>query len=220
MERNNCNIIKDLIPLCIDGVASEDSMKCVEEHIQTCEDCRHQMELMKRSIAVPDEKEVRMKEAEGFKKMKKSILMGLVIAVCVTLVLSVGGFTAYAIARNVIQKKNETTIRGTWYKDGEEVISFTSWGIAHINEKFLKEDIGLFEGVAAYYLSDPSCVRFIQEEDYVKPEKRDAFEKYFNIRDDDEDFDISIEFQLKASEEQLTLYLGGEEYMVLDGSAE
>lgn len=40
------------------------------------------------------------------------------------------------------------------------------------------------------------------------------------LRDDEEDFDFSIEFQLKASEEQLTLYLGGEEYMVLDGSAE
>lgn len=47
-----------------------------------------------------------MKETEGLKKMKKTILMGLVIAACVTLVLSVGGFTAYAIARNVKQQKN------------------------------------------------------------------------------------------------------------------
>ena len=102
-----------------------------------------------------------MKETEGLKKMKKTILMGLVIAACVTLVLSVGGFTAYAIARNVKQQKNEKTIRGTWYKDGEEVISFTSWGIAHINEKFIKDDIGLFEGVAAYYLSDPKIINRI-----------------------------------------------------------
>ena len=161
-----------------------------------------------------------MKETEGLKKMKKTILMGLVIAACVTLVLSVGGFTAYAIARNVKQQKNEKTIRGTWYKDGEEVISFTSWGIAHINEKFIKDDIGLFEGVAAYYLSDPSCVRFIQEVDYVKPEVRDAFKEYHGITDGDDNCDYSIEFQIKASEEQLTLYLCGEEYMVLDGNAE
>ncbi|WP_051656905.1 RNA polymerase sigma factor [Butyrivibrio sp. AE3004] len=32
------------------------------------------------------------------------------------------------------------------------------------------------KGVAAYYLSYPICVRFIQEEDYVKPEAREAFE--------------------------------------------
>lgn len=36
----NCNIIKDLIPLYIDGCCSEESEKIVTEHIQNCDACR------------------------------------------------------------------------------------------------------------------------------------------------------------------------------------
>lgn len=36
----NCNIIKDLIPLYIDGCCSEESKKTVEEHIENCNECK------------------------------------------------------------------------------------------------------------------------------------------------------------------------------------
>ena len=35
-----CEIIKDLIPLCSEGLCSEESRIAVEEHIKTCETCR------------------------------------------------------------------------------------------------------------------------------------------------------------------------------------
>ena len=40
MEKITCNVIKDLLPLYIDNVLSEDSSKLVEDHINTCESCR------------------------------------------------------------------------------------------------------------------------------------------------------------------------------------
>ena len=36
----NCNIVKDLIPLYIDGCCSEESEKVVEEHIKDCNECK------------------------------------------------------------------------------------------------------------------------------------------------------------------------------------
>ncbi len=36
----DCNIIKDLIPLCIDDCCSEESAKIVKEHIENCPDCK------------------------------------------------------------------------------------------------------------------------------------------------------------------------------------
>lgn len=36
----NCNIIKDLIPLYIDGCCSKESEKIVSEHIKCCDDCK------------------------------------------------------------------------------------------------------------------------------------------------------------------------------------
>ena len=35
-----CEVIRDLLPLCADGVASQESRTAVEEHIHTCEACR------------------------------------------------------------------------------------------------------------------------------------------------------------------------------------
>lgn len=43
----NCNIVKDLIPLYIDGCCSEESEKIVEEHIRDCDDCKRLLEDMK-----------------------------------------------------------------------------------------------------------------------------------------------------------------------------
>ncbi len=43
----NCNVVKDLIPLYIDGCCSEESIKIVEEHINDCSDCRKLLEDMK-----------------------------------------------------------------------------------------------------------------------------------------------------------------------------
>ena len=43
----NCDIVKDLIPLYIDGCCSEESSKIVEEHIRDCVDCKKLLDDMK-----------------------------------------------------------------------------------------------------------------------------------------------------------------------------
>lgn len=47
----NCNVIKDLIPLYIDGCCSEESQKIVKEHIESCKNCRQLFDDMN---TVPD----------------------------------------------------------------------------------------------------------------------------------------------------------------------
>ena len=54
----NCDVIKDLIPLCIDGCCSEESEKIVKEHIESCDACRKLFEDMRTSsdmIRVPSD---------------------------------------------------------------------------------------------------------------------------------------------------------------------
>lgn len=46
---NKCSIIGDLMPLCAEGLASEDSVKLVEQHITGCESCRTAYEELKSS---------------------------------------------------------------------------------------------------------------------------------------------------------------------------
>ena len=45
---DNCNIIRDLMPLVIDEVASEDSTHSVHTHIDHCESCRTYFDGMKK----------------------------------------------------------------------------------------------------------------------------------------------------------------------------
>lgn len=41
--KNECNIVRDLLPLCIEDMASPDSAVFVGKHLETCEDCRREM---------------------------------------------------------------------------------------------------------------------------------------------------------------------------------
>lgn len=43
----NCAVIKDLIPLYIDGCCSEESERAVEEHLKDCSECKKLFEEMK-----------------------------------------------------------------------------------------------------------------------------------------------------------------------------
>lgn len=45
--RNECNIIRDILPLYIDEIVSEDTISFVEEHLEKCAACRAELENMK-----------------------------------------------------------------------------------------------------------------------------------------------------------------------------
>lgn len=45
--KNNCDIIRDLLPLYVDGVCSQDSAKLVEEHLTDCQSCRELLDKLR-----------------------------------------------------------------------------------------------------------------------------------------------------------------------------
>ena len=51
--KEKCEIIRDLLPLVQDGVASEASCRLVREHLETCEECRSAYSLD--PLKMPDE---------------------------------------------------------------------------------------------------------------------------------------------------------------------
>lgn len=55
-----CEVIRDLLPLCADGVASDESRAAVDAHIQTCGECRALYE----SMCVPVERQQPTKEPD------------------------------------------------------------------------------------------------------------------------------------------------------------
>ena len=83
-----CDVIKDLLPLYIDDVLSDDSKSIVEEHFQDCEECRKLYEVM-----IADNKVVNVaEEYDGFgksmKKVKRHFNIRTIVAVLLALALS------------------------------------------------------------------------------------------------------------------------------------
>ena len=81
----DCEIIKDLIPLYVDGVCSEESKAKVEEHIEHCPDCLMTVERMKSHLVLPMEDSSGVKGFKKFvnKKIRKSV--GGYIDICAAL---------------------------------------------------------------------------------------------------------------------------------------
>lgn len=80
----DCNIVRDLIPLYIDGCCSEESRKLVEDHIEICPACRELLEEMKApsEIASTSEAPVTMSRLNDWRaSVLQSILLFLSFAV-------------------------------------------------------------------------------------------------------------------------------------------
>ncbi|MFR3921316.1 MAG: zf-HC2 domain-containing protein [Dysosmobacter welbionis] len=65
MDQLDHDIVQDLLPLYHDGVCSDKSRAAVEEHLQTCQDCRKALEEM--DTQLPTEK-VAVDDAAAVKK--------------------------------------------------------------------------------------------------------------------------------------------------------
>lgn len=80
MKEINCNIIRDMLPLYVDDVVSNDTKTMVEEHLEHCEECQKEVNLMKHEVYIPAEKEDSI--IKNFKKKwryKKLVISGLSI---------------------------------------------------------------------------------------------------------------------------------------------
>ena len=50
MKKNECNVVRDLMPLVLDRAASDESRELVEDHISSCGECRKQYDAMKTDL--------------------------------------------------------------------------------------------------------------------------------------------------------------------------
>lgn len=87
----NCNIMRDLMPLCIDGAASDDSHRAVSRHIADCDEClkyyREMQTDMTRALeSRPTEDEVKQAMRLVARKRRRRILL-IVLASAAGLIL-------------------------------------------------------------------------------------------------------------------------------------
>lgn len=133
----SCALIRDLMPLCADGVASEESRAAVEEHIRSCNDCRALYMRLRAPVEVStDAREVDCLAA--MKRQKKENrrfllrLYGITLAVMLLLLLIWPGrlllrgrawmLQSTAVSRETVEKEMPQALLTRDEKDLAQVI--------------------------------------------------------------------------------------------------
>ena len=74
--KTECSVVRDLLPLYVEDMVSEETAAYIGEHLESCEECRAELESLKGSaeIAVMEEKPaMRADNAKPFKKIMKKM---------------------------------------------------------------------------------------------------------------------------------------------------
>ncbi|MCQ2561514.1 MAG: DUF4825 domain-containing protein [Clostridia bacterium] len=102
----SCQVVRDLLPIYIDGLTSDETNAVLENHLESCPECRSILEAMQSGeSADPDgsDTEKDVKEIDYLKKNRKIFKNSVIAAVIAALVLSCGffGYRKYGVERPV-----------------------------------------------------------------------------------------------------------------------
>ncbi len=90
--KNECEIVRDLLPLYAEGLTSASSNELIEEHIRTCNECRELLDSMKNELppeAENEKKELPLKEFSKTFSRKKRELALMIAALAASAVIAV-----------------------------------------------------------------------------------------------------------------------------------
>lgn len=103
MSKISCGIIKDLLPLYIDGVCSSDSIDLIEEHLKNCPLCEAEfMNLQNNTDIKPEiDKDIDKAIKNANKKIKKGkkkvIIKTICVVLCIAMLSSIFIFFQYPL---------------------------------------------------------------------------------------------------------------------------
>lgn len=119
MKENNCNIIKDVLPLYVDDVVSEDTKKMVNNHLEDCQECRKELDLMKKEIYIPAEKEITVIKNFNKKFKQKKLIVSAISIILTGLMLFGMFFLTFHYARFIPYSESLIKIQ----EEGDELVS-------------------------------------------------------------------------------------------------
>lgn len=91
MNKDTCDIVKDLLPLYIDDILSDSSRVLVEEHIKTCPKCRKDLESYGKRVVLPMDTDIdpfkKISYKFKFQKMSIALLLSIIMLFLVSRII-------------------------------------------------------------------------------------------------------------------------------------
>lgn len=128
MSKIDCYLIRDLLPLVVDGITSEETTKAVQEHIECCASCKKEYEQLQQELVLPQNADIRCESAKALQAMKyhmrwKRIALAI-SSVLVTVVLVVSGYLVFqnvGVVHDFFDPMIHASIRNNDTTDWQEV---------------------------------------------------------------------------------------------------
>ena len=124
----SCEVVRDLLPSYLDGVASGETKAAVERHMEECPDCRETLRRMKepKETALTEEKEIDyLKKVRRRSSRKVAVILGIVVLLSMAAMLRLFyiGFPvdSRAIAAVVTVRDGTVRLTGTLTDSGQSV---------------------------------------------------------------------------------------------------
>lgn len=148
MGNVNCNIIKDLLPLYADGALRKETAQTVEAHLETCESCRKDYEMMQKELAIPAAPQIQREHEKVLKNLKRQLkmkrLISAAIAAVVTAVIVISACMVYIHVGTVQDRFSQDTMvtlrdiqtNGEW-----EPLVFSESAYLNFNHIFCQKEI-------------------------------------------------------------------------------
>lgn len=109
MKNNEHKLVQDLFPSYIDGLTSMETTQYIEEHLESCEECKKVLENMKTKIQDENRTDLKDKKVKYAKKVNRklrflSLLIWIVLVVIICLVIN---FDRKAMILRSLQSKRK-----------------------------------------------------------------------------------------------------------------
>jgi hypothetical protein len=208
--KNDCEIVQDLLPNYIENLTTESSNTLIENHLETCEDCKNILENMKKNITIKDKPD--KKEINYMKKFsnKMIILETIILIIIILFILIIA--RKFIILKTIYNKQNNYIDSTNFqYKNtiyAEDTIITLEW--YRLNNKFIEiSTLGSgtdkkLDNIISYYNGD-SYNRYIE---CFNANSSDIYEKtaYLNCKNDFNDLpSISSAFWIEDTSQLITL---------------
>lgn len=128
-DNRTCEIVNDLLPLYVDGVCTESSTALVEEHIETCQECRELLDAMRAPLPLEAAEPVdEIPVVKALKKLHRKQWRRLisVVLVCLLIVVPFLVSGVHSILNkgicldNLAQLRTAKAWMNTWKEEGAE----------------------------------------------------------------------------------------------------
>jgi hypothetical protein len=123
MKKISCDIVRDLLPLYVEDLASSDSKKMIEEHIAVCPDCAKQLQEMQESITLPADTVIAPLTILKRKMNKKKINIILITAAAV---MSIAILVLAWLHAPICLEYNQDLIRFDSHENGRVLVTLSA----------------------------------------------------------------------------------------------